>query len=310
MTIKYLDAARQGKNQWWRYISILTIVPFVPACCISIVLIIWLHFFGNVSFSDLQNKVLVSKIIRTMPPGVIYLLNISLTSSICACILLGIQKIHQRDFLATICPNHKFKIDRYAKAFIVWFLISLLFRILQLKLDPQAFQDFRLVFKPIDWSIYLVPAIINAISIAFCTEVIRGYILQGLGTIVRHKYLLIIVSGLLSSLLVLLIANKAQCSQLQCMVFNLILGIGLATAILKENSLELVLGIQTAVSLLPIFLTYQYSESPPSSLPTIFSATLNSQLISSIESTAIVVLSIKLAIFYAIFWRKTPTSNL
>jgi uncharacterized protein len=308
MTIKYLDAARQGKNQWWRYILILTVVPAIPACCISIILIICLQLFGNINYSDLQNKVLVAKSIRMMPPWALYLLVTSFYASMCACILLGLQKIHKRDFSSVICPNQRFNIGRYVNSSIAWLLISLLFRIFELKLNPQAFQDFRLVFNPIDWLIYLIPAVITAFTFASFTEIIRGYVLQGLGLLLRHKYLAILMSSLLSSVILMCI-NKSQCPPYQCMVFNFILGIGLAISIVRENSLELVLGIQTAVNLVPRFLTYQSSENPPSSLPNMFSVNLNSQLASSTESIEIVILLIKLAIFYALFLRKPQTTN-
>lgn len=305
MTIKYLDAATQGKNQWWRYVLILTIAPAIPACCILIVLIICLQLFGNMNFSDLQNNVLVAKSIRTMTPWALYLLSISFYSSMCACILLGIEKIHKRNFLSVICPNQGFNIGRYVNSFIVWLLISLLFRIFQIKLNYQDFQDLKLVFNPLEWLIYLIPALVNSFIFASFTEIVRGYILQGLALTIRHRYLVILMSGLLSSVMLLSIYKF----QYQCIVFYFILGIGLATSIVRENGLELVLGIQTAVSLVPRFLTYQSSEIPPSSLPTVFSINLNSQIASSVESIEIVTLLIKLAIFYAFFLREPRTTN-
>ena len=86
---------------------------------------------------------------------------------------------------------------------------------------------------------------------------------------------------------------------------DFIFGVGLAVLILKQNGLEIALGIQTSVNLLQRFLIYQSFEDSPSSLPAIFSIKLDSEFQSSVENFAILALSIKFLVFYRVFFRKT-----
>jgi uncharacterized protein len=302
MATKYLDAVRQGRNKWWQYAAGMTI-PFFVVIFICLVLMLCLQIFGYVNFSDFKNKILISKIISSAPLWIFYLASIFIFSAVYFSFLVGVEKLHHRNYLSILCPDRKFKIGRYLTALVIYFLLSLFFNLFQYIFNPQIFQTLRFAFDPIQWLIYLVPTVITAVVSALARETIRGYVLQGLGLIVRQTFSLIFISGFLSSVISLTF-NRNSSIQPQSMIFDFALGIGLAMFILKENGLELVLGVQTAGSLIPRFISYQLPEDLPLSLPSILIININTQIYPSLVSIGAVLLLIKFTIFYAILLRE------
>ncbi len=304
MTNNYLDAARQGSNKWWQYALELVIAPLITLILIviiTIVVMICSLAFGLASLSDFQDKELVQNTINAIPSWGRYMLLIPLLSSVCGSMLVGIEIFHHRNALSVICPGRVLNIKRYFNALIIWLLMSLFFNIFQYISNPQAF---KLVFEPIQWLACLVPAIIFSFVFALFQEIVRGYIIQGLGLIVRQKFLLIFISGFLS-ILTSLSSSKSSSAQPQSTIFDFIFCIGLAAIILKEHGLELVLGIQTASSLLRGLISYRFPEMSASSFPSVYVVNLSEQIHPSVLNIGIVLLLIKLAVFYATFLRKT-----
>lgn len=305
--INYLDVAYQGRNKWWHYAIFLVATSFFVSCFAVIILIIWIQIFSHLSLLDILKKGEITRIIRSMPRWESLTISILANSFGCLCIIAGVKKIHRRSFISIICPDNVFNTRYYFKAFIVWLLISLLFKVLQYIPNHEAI---KLVLNPSEWLICLVPAIILACVSAFIKEVIRGYILQGLGLIFRYLLPLIIISSFLSSV-TSGILNEHQCTQLQCItydfIYDFIYSAGLAIFILKENSLESVLGIHTAGILIPIFIHSQSVGKSFPPIPSIFIADFGVQQYLSLVNVSIIFLLIKLVLFYSVFLRKSTT---
>jgi uncharacterized protein len=307
MAIKYLDAARRGHNEWWRYILGL-LTPWVAVVIVFFGLIISLLTIGILHLSDFSPPATATSFMKKIPLWVNYMISISSISLMCVSILVWIEKAHQRNPFSVICPdpNQAFNLKRCFNAFIVWFLISIL---LSSGLyhtyiyEPQAI---KIITDPIPWLIYLIPAIALILITTLFSEIIRGYILQGVGLIVKNKSLLITISGLLL-VFIMALSNqkKPPYIQIQSAISIFVFSVALALFILKDNGLELVLGIEAASSLSSKFVAYQSSTDSPFP-PAIISIDKDTQIYSSSLAIGIITLCIKLAIFYAIFLRKRP----
>lgn len=310
MAIKYLDAARQGRNKWWKYIIGL-LIPWATVIMVSLGLVILLLTFGIIKISDFRPPATSADLIKKLPLWVYYVLSTSFVSLMCISSLVWIEKAHQRSPFSVIRPNSNqvFNIKRCFNAFIVWFTISLLLSgglLNTYMYDPQAI---KIITDPTTWLIYLIPSIVLIVITSLFSEITRGYVLQGIGLIVKQKYVVIGISGLL---LVCLMAlgnqNRPLYIQIQQAISIFIFSVGLAVFILKENGLELALGIEVASSLGSKIISYQSSED--SILPAaIISIDRNSHTYSSSVAIGIVLLCIKLAILYAIFFRRSLPVN-
>jgi uncharacterized protein len=308
MIIKYLDAARQGRNEWWRYILGL-LVPWATIIIASMGLFISFLILGIIHLSDFNPPATAASWMKKIPLWAIYITTISLVSLMCTSILVWMEKAHHRNPFSVICPdpNQSFNLKRCLNAFAVWLTLSLpfsvgLFYTYRYIYEPQSI---KLIADPTSWLIYLIPMIALILITTLFLEITRGYILQGLGLIVKNKSLLIVISGLMLVCIAALSNQKnSQYIQIQSAIGAFIFGSGLTMFILKENGLELVLGIEAASSLLSKFIAYQSSED---SLfpPAIISIDKNTQIYSSSVAIGLVISFIKLAIFYAIFFRKS-----
>jgi uncharacterized protein len=307
MAIKYLDAARRGRNEWWRYILGL-LTPWVAVVIVFFGLIISLLTIGILHLSDISPPATATSFMKKIPLWVNYMISISSISLMCVSILVWIEKAHQRNPFSVICPdpNQAFNLKRCFNAFIVWFFMSVLLSgglYHTYIYEPQAI---KIIADPIPWLIYLIPAIALILITTLFSEIIRGYILQGVGLIVKNKSLLITISGLLLvCIMALSNQKKPPYIQIQSAISIFIFSVALALFILKENGLELVLGIEAASSLSSKFVAYQSSTDSPFP-PAIISIDKDTQIYSSSLAIGIVTSCIKLAIFYAIFLRKRP----
>jgi uncharacterized protein len=304
MTTKYLDAVKQGRNKWWQYALGLTVIPFVAAACVVVVLMLCLLIFAGMKISDFQGAG-TAKIFSNLPPWAFYMYNLPGFSLMSIGILFGIEKLHYRDPLSVICPDRTFNIKNCFNAFVLWLMASLPLNsssayIIYMN-DAQAV---KFTFDLTLWSIYLIPAILFAFVLSLFTEIIRGYALQGIGLIIRRPFLIILISSLLSTAYTTLASLKQpQSLQIQYAISSFIYNIGLAVIILKGNGLELAIGIQTASNLALRFISYPNKDSIV--LPSILSIDRSTPFISSAVTIGIVALLIKLAIFYAVFLRRS-----
>jgi uncharacterized protein len=306
MTIKYLDAAHKGRNEWWRYILGL-LVPWATIIIASIGFLIGLLTLGILHFSDFRSPATSANFIKKIPIWANYMMSISYISLMCVSALVWIEKAHQRNLFSVIFPdpNQVFNFKRCFNAFVVWFALSLLLSgglFYTYMYEPQAI---KITSDPIPWLIYLIPAFILILITTLFSEITRGYVLQAIGLIIKNKFLLITISGLLMvCIMVLSNLKKPPYIQIQSAISMFIFSVGLAMFILKENGLELVLGIEAASGLASKFIAYQSSED--SNFPAaIISIDKNTQVYSSSIAIGIVVLCIKLAVFYAIFLRRS-----
>jgi uncharacterized protein len=304
MAIKYLDAARQGQNKWWQYIVGL-LIPWATLIMASLGIFILFLTLGIIHFSDFRPPLTSADLINRLPLWAYYILSIALLSLMCISSLVWIEKAHQRSPFSVICPdsNQVFHIKRCFNAFIVWFAISLLLSgglLNTYMYDPQAI---KIIADPINWLIYLIPAIVLVVVTALYSEITRGYVLQGIGLITKQRHVVMGLSGLLMVCLIALSnQNRPLYIQIQQAIYAFIFSVGLAMFIFKENGLELVLGIAIANGLGSKIISYQ--STADSTLPAaIISIDRNSHTYSSSIAIGLVLLCIKLTIFYAIFFR-------
>ena len=309
MTIKYLDAARPGRNQWWRYILGL-LAPCATVFVASFGLTLSLLTIGLLHPSDITTPSAVNSLIKKMPIWAIYMMSISVMSIMGASILVWIDKMHQRNPFSVICPdpNQAFNLKRCFNASIVWFSMSILSTSVLFRISISDFQTVKIIADPISWLIYLIPAIALILINTLSFGIITSYILQGVGLIIKNKLLLAVIIGLMLVCISALNNQKEpQHIQIQLAIIAFIYGVGTVIFILKENGLELVLGIQAASSLVSRFIAYQPSGDSISSVlpPSIISIEKNTQIYSSLAAVSLIILCIKLAVFYAVFLRRS-----
>jgi uncharacterized protein len=263
MTKQYLSLARQGKNAWWRYvISILIIFFFyqfigvIPLAILSISIIL-----DNDSTTQLNPETFQFEGIEPLLP---YLAINFLLVALFIGLYIAVRFLHQRQLITLITPNSKVKWQRAFQGFGLYFLLISVVCIVDMILSPSKYQfafklEQFLVFLPI--ALVITPIQTSAEELFF-----RGYLMQGIGLKTRSPLIPILGSSLLFMLPHLL--NPEVKSNFYLMAtFYLLFGVFMAFITVRDNSLELAMGVHAANNLfIVLFVNYSDSALPSPSV--------------------------------------------
>ena len=243
--MNFADAARLGRNNWWRYLLGLGLILFATLFVGGLPLAAATAFVmldGNPT-TDINrtNGTLIGvspafSIAVTLAPFVLAFFAILITT----------QLIHERPAASLVAPGRPIRWRRLALGFGLWIAICAVITLVegrlfpsryQLTLDPSQLLPFAVV------AVLLFPIQSSAEELFF-----RGYLLQGLGLRIRNVWLLAGLTGLIFA--VLHIENPEVGSEFWLvMAFYFVFGVALALLTLRDNGLELALGIHAANNL-------------------------------------------------------------
>lgn len=289
----YLDLARQGKNDWWRYLISLVLIAFF-----------WL-FVGSIPYLVLTVFVIVDGSLDTSIDtatltftGVHPLLPfLALMVSFIAFIIgtfIAVRFVHARRFSTLISPRIRW--GRFALGFGVWLVLVTASALVEAFLYPGRYE---LTFDPVNFLPFAIVAII-LIPLQTSSEefFFRGYILQWIGLRLRNIVLLSLISGLLF-MLPHLTNPEIAIDVVLLPLFYFAFGAFLAFVSLQDGGLELALGVHAANNLFAsLFANYTGSALQT---PAIFTATELDAVYSLISTLA------AMAIFYlCVFWAFKP----
>ncbi len=251
--MSYLDAAQQGKNQWWRYLIAVPLILFVWLVLGSLPFVaaaIVLNLDGNPA-TDVD--LTTAQLTGVDPIWSFLLLMLSFV------VFLGgtaaaVVVVHQRPFVSLITPANAINWRRVGQGLAVWVVLaatmSLVESVLypgryQLTFDAARFIPFALA------SLVFIPIQTTAEELFF-----RGYVLQSIGLLAKNPMVLSLLSGFLFMLPHL--ANPEVAVNFWLLsLFYFAFGAFLAYITLKDNSLELALGIHAGNNLFTaIFANY------------------------------------------------------
>jgi uncharacterized protein len=263
MSHKFVDLARRGRNEWWRWLLGL-----------SIVLVAWLgsgFFFGMVLVlwvvMDNDPKTYIDAAthsIKGLDPVITYIaFNLGHAVMVVA-LFVVIRHLHRRSFLSLITPENRVRWDRVFKSFVLWFGLSAATTVVDYLLYPAAY---KLVLNPIRFLIFVPLALILTPLQASGEELFfRGYVMQGLGLLTHNTFGIAAVVGLL--FMAPHLTNPEVVSGFAPMaVYYFGVGFFLAFVTLRSNTLEYALGIHAATCLFSALVTnYENSVMPTESI--------------------------------------------
>lgn len=288
----YLEVARTGKNDWWRYLISL------PA-----ILTVWI-LIGSIPIVLLMFYVMADRNPATNVTaagftGIPVLLDFSTTMltffPFIAATLLAVRFIHARSLksLITATPH-----IRWTRLFIgagIWFALAALVAITEASLYPGRYM---LTFQPAVLAVYTIVAVI-LIPIQTSAEELffRGYLLQWMGLRLKNKWALSLINGILFFL--------PHITNPEMSVNGVLMGLGYfafgffaALITLQDNGMELALGMHAANNLFSaLFANYTITALVSPSLFTIQTLDAVYGLIST---------TIGLILFYVIFFVRRP----
>ncbi|HSL29881.1 MAG TPA: CPBP family intramembrane glutamic endopeptidase [Anaerolineales bacterium] len=291
----YLELARQGKNDWWRYLLSLPgiLITWLFVGSIPVVLFMAYISMDGDPATDFSGTGFVG-----VPVIVEFLVTMSSFVPFLVATLLAVRVIHARPLKTLITGEAHIRWRRTLSGAGTWLAIAALLSIVEALLYPGryvlTFQPARLLLFAL-FALILIPIQTSAEEVFF-----RGYLLQWMGLRLKNKWLLSLLNGILFFLPHAINPEMATNS--------LLIGLGyfatgffLAFITLKDNGIELALGMHAANNLFAaLFANYEVTALPSPSLFTV-------QVLDPVYS--LVALIAGLILFYLVFFHFTHTGT-
>jgi uncharacterized protein len=259
-TSPFLEVARQGRNEWWRYVAGIV---FIFVCSMGGQVMIAVPLVLREPDPARADLLLLALLLLSFAPGM-------------AAVALAVRFLHSRSFRTLVTPYAQVSWKRLATGFVGWFVLAAAAGLVEAVLHPGRYQPNP---EPLTVLPFLVVAAL-LIPIQAGTEELfyRGYLLQATGLLLRHPVLLSILNGLLFALPHA--ANPETTAGLvKVMLLYFMAGSFWAFITLRSGTLELALGAHTANNFFTAAVAnYQATAIPSRSFFTITEIDANYQL--------------------------------
>jgi uncharacterized protein len=254
MTNSFLDAARQGKSDWWRYLVGIVLIIFVGlvpgGIAVGLIAAILILQSGQLRFSTGEEFSIAFEKFLDSPTIPAYIVNHIPFLFFLLALIFVIKVLHGRPLITLVSSDRRFSFRRWWVGFGVWWLLTAGLEVVSYWLDPRSY-----VFNanPLHFFSFLfafVPLILLITPLQAMTEELffRGYLIQGLGLLTRQPLLLRAIGGLLFA-----IPHFGNPEMLRGGIWMglsyFALGVFWVHLTLKDNRLELALGGHTANNL-------------------------------------------------------------
>jgi uncharacterized protein len=293
----FLDLAKQGKNQWWRYLigvlSILLVWLVIGTIAAAIALVFFLVGSGVPIDRIMNDQAAFEQWLKTPTIGAYVVVNLQFIFLIAATFMV-VKWLHQRPIGTLISGRRSPNWSRIWSGFWVWGLLLALFQVPLYFLNPQSFQW---TFEPQYWVILVAIALIlTPIQTSAEEFFFRGYLLQGKGLLLRNRLALCLISGIIFALPHFLNPEMARDPVLMGLNY-LGMGIFFAYITLRDQSLDLALGVHAANNLYSALLV----NTQDSTLPTKALLTVSQP---EPPAVSLLVLTLMVILFYGWFFRR------
>lgn len=275
MTDTYIQLADQGKNHWWRYFlgTLLTIFLFIAGSGLTLGLfILYINNDGNPNTQVLSAEAVEagSSLIAGVAPLILYMVyNLAFPFFLLG-IALTLALLHGRKLRSLLTPYTRVSYRRIWQGFWVFFVLKVVEILISVGLSPD---EFSLNFQLGPFLTFL-PILILFTPLQIATEELffRGYLLQGVGHRLG-KWSAIIFPSLFFMLVHL--SNPEVTSQdnwqgvASIAIYFFMIAAFLAWITIKDNTLELALGVHAANNMATFLLVTSVHSVIPS--PAVFS---------------------------------------
>lgn len=241
---EYLDLARLGKNNWWRYLlAVLTIlfawqlVGSIP----TVLLIAWVQLDGNPA-----TGVNPDATFSGVPLSVSFVAIMLASWAFMAGIFLAVRFIHRRRFRTLITPARTLDWKRFFQGFSIWFLLAALVAVVEALLHPGRYAwtlDLRAYIPFVFLALIFIPIQTSAEELFF-----RAYLLQSFGLRIRNVWVLSAISGFVF-MLPHFMNPEAKLNFWLMGLYYFSIGAAMAYLTLRDGRLELALSMHAANNL-------------------------------------------------------------
>ncbi len=232
----YIENVLKVKNDWWRYI-IGCVVIFIATQIGSIPFIIAISSKVGVEGTSQIDYSTMMTVLGDSNLTLFYFLIPFLFGFIG--LFLTIKFLHNQTFLSLTTSRKKIDFSKIGVSFLVACLIVLFWTLTAYLISPEDYL-FNFKLKP-----FLILAIISILLIPVQTSMeeylFRGYLMQGIGAIVKNKWIPLLITSLLFGFLHYWNPEIDKLGNLS-IIYYVLTGLFLGVITLMDKGMELAIG--------------------------------------------------------------------
>lgn len=254
--MNFIQQAYKGNKEWYWYLVTIAVI-FVFWQIIGVIPIATVAFLKLGNFAEFQEASLDGFASIGINSN-LYLLLMLLTLIMgLVGLLISIKFIHNRVIKTLVTSRNFIDWKRVRYSFGLWFLVSIIFMIISYLISPG---DLVWNFKPIPFLILLIISFIFIpLQTSFEELLFRGYFLQGLGVLVKNRWVPLLLTSIVFGLLH---GTNPEIAKLGYGLMIYYIGTGLFFGIitLMDEGTELALGLHAANNIIAaIFITTDWT---------------------------------------------------
>jgi len=195
--MNHLESTFTGKNHIWRYTVMIFAVLLASNTigAVPLLLAVALKSVSNPGvLADLAANPNDYSVIGLDPNAGLVMMLFPFIAGLAAYIFL-VKPLHSRSFISTITGSGKIRWNRFFISALVWIILSAIYLIVYLKVDPS---NFTINNKSISILILIVISVVFIpFQAAFEEVIFRGYLMQGFSALIRQRWFPLIMTSVL-----------------------------------------------------------------------------------------------------------------
>jgi uncharacterized protein len=225
---QYLALGRLGKNQWWRYLAGAAIIA---AFWIGLGMLPYAWLAGAHELGPLADYVAINLSIVMMLAG----------------LALVMRVLHRRPMMSLVAPGNVIAWRRIGQGAGLWVALAMVSVTVEHVLYPERYQ---LTFDPARFFVFAaVGLVLTPIQTTTEELIFRGYIMQGLATVIQRPAAVALASAAIFTVPHLM-NPEMQHGPVLLAASYFTIGLLLAVVTLRDGRLELAIGVHAANNLM------------------------------------------------------------
>ena len=247
--MNYIQQVYKGNNQWYHWIFTLILVFFgwqiigvFPLSGVAFSYSSDMNEFANAA----QNNFMTLGIDKNL---FLFLIIISFISGLLT-LIFGVKYIHRRTFKSLVTSRNLIDWKRFWFAFFTWGIIAIILTIVGIFMSPE---NYIWNFKPIPFfTLLAVSFLFLPFQTTFEELLFRGYLMQGIGTVVKNRWFPLIFTSVCFGLLHGANPEVEKLGAIS-MVFYIGTGFFYGIITLMDEGTELALGLHAINNIIAAF---------------------------------------------------------
>jgi membrane protease YdiL (CAAX protease family) len=244
--MNHLESAFSGKNMFWRYIVMIVVILIASNTVGALPLLVALGI-RSVSHPEVMQQLAANpndySVLGLDPNTGLVMMLFPFLAGLGAYILL-IKPLNNRKFVSTLNGTGKIRWNRFFISALVWIILSFLYLFVYMKVDPSNFSINNKSTSLI--VLILVSIVFIPFQAAFEEVLFRGYLMQGFGVLIRHRWFPLIMTSVLFGLMHAFNPEVKEYGFLTMIPQYILFGLIFGVITILDDGIEAAMGAHTA----------------------------------------------------------------